>query len=402
MKFSIYAGVLYTGEQVLVDQILIIENNRIHSFRNANNSERRDSINRDTGKVRVNDDLSLNSGMPGQQGVDFDASLLIVAPAFIDLQVYGAGGKLFNNTQDLETLEAIHTHNLAGGTGSYQVTIPTSSVPVIFKAIDVVREALVRKMPGLLGLHLEGPFINAEKRGAHLAEFVLDPNIDEFEHIISYGKGVIKMMTIAPEFFNPELISRLLAAGIICSAGHSNATYDQATLGFNSGITATTHLYNAMSQLGSRAPGLTGAAMNHSTVNASIIADGIHCCFQSLEIAHKVMGKRLFLITDSVTASTDGPYKFFAAENSYVTETGILSGSALTMLGAVKNCVHEGKINIEDALSMASTIPANLMKLSDIGRIKVGALANLVVLDKDLQLKQLFIEGVGQDVNQKF
>lgn len=400
MKFSIHAGVLYTGEQVLVDQILVIENNRIHSIRNADTIERHDLTNRDAEKAGSNKiGLSSNTGKDDYQGVEFDASTLIVAPAFIDLQVYGARSKLFNNTQDLETLEAIHAHNVQSGTGSYQVTLSTSSVPIILKAIDVVREGLAKKMPGLLGLHLEGPFINAEKRGAHLAEFVLDPNTEEFEHIIAYGEGVVKMMTIAPEFFNPVLVSRLLSAGIICSAGHSNATYAQALLGFAAGITTTTHLFNAMSQLGSRAPGLTGAAMNHTTVNASIIADGIHCCFQSLEIAHKIMGKRLFLITDSVTASTDGPYKFFAAENYYVTESGTLSGSALTMLDAVKNCVNESKINLEDALNMASTIPASVMKLSDIGRIKTGALANLIILDKNLQLKKVFIEGVVQDTN---
>lgn len=396
MKFSIHAGVLYTGSQVLVDQILVIENNRIQSFRNADIIEHPDSPVKESDCLETNDFLSINSTISGRQVVDFDASAMIVAPAFIDLQVYGASLKLFNNTQDLETLEAIHTNNLTSGTGSYQVTLSTSSIPVILKAIDVVRQGLARKMPGLIGLHLEGPFINAVKRGAHLAEFVLHPDSAEFERIIAYGKGVVTMMTIAPEFFTTELILRLTQAGIVCSAGHSNATYEEATTGFNTGITATTHLYNAMSQLGSRTPGLTGAAMNHPKVRASIIADGIHCSFQSLEIAHKIMGNRLFLITDSVTSSTEGPYKFFASENCYVTESGTLSGSALTMLDAVKNCVNEGKINLEDALNMASTIPADLMKLSDHGRIKPGAFANLVILNKNLQLEQVFIEGVTQ------
>lgn len=390
MKFSIYAGTLFTGYELLHNQVLLIDGDKIISFQDADLSQLKEMHAADP-------DRKCETALPfDQASKSYNAALMIVAPAFIDLQLYGARGKLFNNTQDLQTLEAIHAHNLGGGTTRYLVTLSTSSMATILKAIDTVKEGLAQKLPGLLGLHLEGPFINAEKRGAHLAEFVISPDSVAFEQIINYGRGVIKMMTIAPEYFNEELVSRLLEADILCSAGHSNATYEEAMTGFEAGIACATHLYNAMSQLGSREPGLTGAAMNHHSANASIIADGIHCSFASLAIAHKIMRDRLYLITDSVTASTDGPYKFFAGINKFVTETGTLSGSALTMASAVRNCVQEAEISLAESLKMASYTPAQLMKLSNLGVIEPGALADLVILDQQLQVCGVFGGGKEQ------
>lgn len=365
MSLTIKAGTLFTGDQVLFDQTLILDGKEISGFTQSKEDEH----------------------------PDHDYTGCIVAPAFIDLQLYGAGGKLFNNVQDLETFDAVQQHNLQGGTTRFLITIPTSSLETIFKAIDIVREGMSQNRPGLLGLHLEGPFINPVKRGAHLEEYVIKPDAELVSKIAVYGRGVVKMMTIAPEYFTPELTAILLENGIICSAGHSNASYEESMQGFNNGITAVTHLYNAMSQLGSREAGLAGAAFNHPAVSASIIADGVHVSFPNLEIAHGIMGNRLFLITDSVTESKDGPYRFFKGKNKYVTEAGTLAGSALSMLQAVKNCVEKSGISLSDSLLMASTLPAALIKDQRLGKIRTGGLADLVVFDRNFQLLQVFYEG---------
>lgn len=358
---------LYTGDQVLFDQTLEIKGRHIHSFFS---SDFRDSEPEDT-----------------------DAGGMIVAPAFIDLQLYGAKGKLFNNTQDLETLRAIHAHNLTGGTTRFMVTLSTSSAETIFRAIDTVRQGLELGLPGLLGLHLEGPFINAEKRGAHLQEFVCSPNDELFKKIVDHGRGCVKMMTIAPEFFTSAQIRYLIDAGILLSAGHSNASYEQSITGFNQGISAVTHLYNAMSQFGSREPGLTGASLNYPGLHASIIADGIHCSFKSLEIASRLMQNRLFLITDSVTETNEGPYHFINADDRYLTTSGTLAGSALKMNKAVSNCIRFAGLSLENSLRMASANPAALINLQNLGIVRPGALADLVVLDHQINVRKLFYEG---------
>lgn len=367
MPITIKISTLYTGSQVLFDQVVELDGKYVVSFADA-------------------------ADYPAA-GINYDFSGSSMAPAFIDLQLYGASGKLFNNVQDLETLAAIHALNLPGGTTRYLVTIPTSSADTIYKAIDIVREGLRLKLPGLLGLHLEGPFINAEKRGAHIEEFVRHPDEPEFEKIIAYGRGVVKMMTVAPEFFTAAQLHSLLEAEVIIAAGHSNASYEQANTSFNQGVKLATHLYNAMSPLGSREPGLTGAVLNHPDIHASIIADGVHCSFASLQLAYKLMGSRLFLITDSVTASDQGPYTFFEAGDRYVTASGTLAGSALSMISAVKNCTLKCGIPMPDSLRMASTLPAAIMGLQHLGQIKPGALADLVIFDANVQIQGVFYEG---------
>jgi N-acetylglucosamine-6-phosphate deacetylase len=206
--------------------------------------------------------------------------------------------------------------------------------------------------------------------------------------LLEYGKGVITMITIAPEVCSDELIELIKSYGVVISAGHSNATFQQAIEGFNKGIPAATHLYNAMSPLQHREPGMVGAIMEHDKVECSIIPDGYHVDFAAISIAKKVMKERLFIITDAVTETSEGYYPHQKEGDKYVSN-GILSGSALTMATAVKNCVEKVGIELDEALRMASLYPAKVLGLDNqLGRIRKGYKAELIFLDKALNVVQ--------------
>ena len=170
----------------------------------------------------------------------------------------------------------------------------------ILEAIEAVKKFMSTHNKGVLGMHLEGPFINPEKRGAHNKDVIRKPSNAELEEIIRYGKGVIKVMTIAPEQFTDEQLEMLLESGIILSAGHSATSYEQAQYYFNKGIHLVTHLYNAMTQMGHRNPGTVGAVFDNDEVYAPIILDGAHCDYAAARIAYKIKRDKLFLISDAM------------------------------------------------------------------------------------------------------
>lgn len=314
----------------------------------------------------------------------------ILAPAFIDLQIYGGNGKLFPFTPDSATLKATYEYCCSGGAAFFMPTIPTHSPEVIRKSIEAVKQYWDEGGKGVLGLHLEGPFINPEKKGAHLTRFIKQPAAADIDELLTLGKGIIRMMTLAPECCDPALVKQLQDAGIVVSAGHSNADYATAYRAFDDGITTTTHLFNAMSPLQSRAPGLVGAIYDHPSVNASIVADGVHVDFNAVRISKKIMGDRLFLITDAVVACEDGDYVYVEEPDRYVNAQGVLAGSRLTMHKAVKNCIDHVCILPEEALRMASLYPAKVAGLShELGKIAPGYLDTMVVLGTDWELKQL-------------
>jgi N-acetylglucosamine-6-phosphate deacetylase len=210
---------------------------------------------------------------------------------------------------------------------------------------------------------------------------------------MDYGQGIIKIMTLAPEMFDDEGLQYLIQTGILLIAGHSNATYDQALRGIKSGVKGVTHLYNAMSPLGSREPGLVGACLDHAHF-ASIIPDGIHVSFPSLRIAKRIMGNRLFLISDSVTETDKGPYKFNLGDQRYVDDQGTLSGSAISLMQGVENCVRKVGISLAEALRMGSTFPAKVLGQDPItGTLHPGNLADFIVFNSDFKLQHVFYEG---------
>ena len=238
-------------------------------------------------------------------------------------------------------------------------------------------------------MHLEGPWINRAKRGAHIESLIHSPTIQQAEELLNYGKGVIKVITLAPEVCSREVIDLILSHNIIISAGHSNATYDEAKNSFTNGIGTVTHLYNAMSPLQHRQPGLVGAAMDDDKIMASIIPDGHHVDYAAIRIAKRIMNERLFVITDAVTTNTEGFYQHTAAGDKYEA-AGILSGSALIMNKAVKNLVVHAGIELAEALRMCSLYPAQVLKAEDkLGKLFSGYQPSMVVLNNDLEVVSL-------------
>ncbi len=256
--------------------------------------------------------------------------------------------------------------------------------------IRVVRE---NPHPAILGLHIEGPFISTLRRGAHIKEFIRPPTIEDVKALIDEGKGVVKMLTVAPEVCDPEIIKLLNDNGIVVAAGHSNATFREAVQGFKWGIRTTTHLFNAMSQFHHRDPGLPAAVFETENVFASIIADGIHVDYRMISIAKKMLKERLFLISDAVEENLKGSYLHVRQSDRFTLPDGTLSGSLLTMMKAVRNCVENVGISVEEALRMASEYPAKVMRISDRGRIEPGFKADLIVFDKNYNIEHVFIDG---------
>jgi N-acetylglucosamine-6-phosphate deacetylase len=312
-----------------------------------------------------------------------------ITPAFIDIQVYGAAKKLFAVYPETETLQLMHEQFSRVGTCFFLPTLATNTPDVFRKGIDAVREYWKRGGKGVYGLHLEGPWINEIKRGAHVKGWIHPPVLEEAKELLEYGKDVIKMITIAPEVCTDEIIELILSHKIILSAGHSNANYNEAMEGFNKGISAVTHLYNAMSALKHRQPGLVGATFNHSKVKASIIPDGHHVDYAAISIAKKIMGDRLFAITDAVTETNTGPYQHQLAGDKYECN-GVLSGSALSMHKAFKNLVDGAGIGLDEALRMCSLYPAQVLGCDNqYGRIIPQAAGQFLVLNRQLEIVQV-------------
>ena len=311
-----------------------------------------------------------------------------IAPAFIDLQIYGADKKLFAVFPETDALLKLKGYCNKGGAAYCLPTVATNSREVFFKCIDAIRAYWKNGREGILGLHIEGPWINTVKKGAHIESLIHWPNMDEVKELLEYGKDVIKMITLAPEGCDEKVIEYILSNGIIISAGHSNATYKQARNGFQQGIGTATHLYNAMSPLQHREPGLVGAIFD-SNIMASIIPDGHHVDYAAIRIAKKILEDRLFVITDAVTETSQGYYQHYLAGDKYES-AGILSGSALNMNTALQNLVNHVGIQLDEALRMCSLYPARVAKKEhELGKIEKGYRATLVVLDDKMQLVKL-------------
>ncbi len=312
-----------------------------------------------------------------------------IAPAFIDIQIYGASSKLFSVYTDSDTLQKMYKHCTNGGTAHFLPTIATNTIEVLKRGIDAIKEYWNKGGKGVPGLHIEGPWINKIKRGAHLEQLIHKPSIEEVKALLEYGKDVIKIITLAPEVCSMEVIELIQSYDIVISAGHSNATYVQSMKAFDAGINFATHLFNAMTSLHHREPGFAAAIMMHPSAMTSIVPDGIHVDFTMIKLAKKLMGDRLFIITDAVTETSDGPYHHKLNVDKYESN-GILSGSALTMAKGVKNCVEKCYILPEEAMRMASLYPAKVLGLDHkMGKVEKGFNADLVMLDEQFNVLKI-------------
>ena len=318
----------------------------------------------------------------------------LLAPAFVDLQIYGGNGKVFSAELTTEAIEATYESCLQGGCTQFQITLATNSIERFIRSLEVAREYRNGGGKGLLGVHLEGPYINPVKRGAHQERFIKKPTVAEIDQLLRKGKDLFRMMTLAPEQCDRECIALLLNSGVVVSAGHSNASYEEAVDGFYQGITAATHLFNAMSPLQGRQPGIVGAIYDNNDVRCSVVCDGIHVDFASVRISKKIMQHRLFFITDAVAEVNYGEYAYVFKGDRYTLPDGTLAGSALTMLQAVRNGVEKCGIPLPEALRMASLYPATVMGLQNqLGVIAPGARADLILLDEEMNLLQVIVDG---------
>jgi N-acetylglucosamine-6-phosphate deacetylase len=364
MSTAYINGKIFTGEKIESNKAVLTDNEVIVEVVDANE-------------------------IPSQYRTE-DLKGYTLAPAFIDMQIYGGNGKLFSHELTVESLKATYEYCLLGGCAHFMITMATNTIEKFLKGFEVVRAYWKQGGKGLLGLHLEGPYINAVKRGAHLEACVKKPTIQEVSMLLEKGKDVFKMMTLAPEQCDSTIIKLLQQHNIILSAGHTNATYKQAMEAFNKGIPAATHLFNAMSPLQHREPGVVGAIMNHPTAMSSLVCDGVHVDYAAVQIAKKIMRERLFFITDAVAETTGGEYQHLFRGDRYTLPNGTLSGSALTMLQCVKNGVEHAGILLEEALRMAAEYPAQLLAGKRLGKIKAGYRADFVVFDDALGLQRVY------------
>ena len=317
-----------------------------------------------------------------------------ISAGFIDIHINGGEKYYFTQHPTEETIQDIYESSLKLGTTHVLPTLITSPLENILKGIEATRSFLEKNpTSGVLGMHLEGPFLNLAKRGAHLAQYIRKPTNSELEEIIKYGKGIIKLMTIAAENFTPEQIEMLLESGIKISLGHSNATYKQAKSTYNQGITLCTHLYNAMTQMAHREPGVVGATFDSPDVYAPLILDGFHCDYAAARIAYKIKKDKLFLISDALFVGEKvkqfqwGEFDAYLENGQYRNSEGNLAGAAVSMADCVRNAVQQVGISLEEAIKMATIRPAKALSIDDtIGQIKEGFPAKFVVFDEKLNI----------------
>ena len=381
MRTIFYNGTIHTSTESLTRHAVITTGTRIKEIRPSDNL-----------------DLQAQETPDGPPTViDLEGGHL--APAFIDLQIYGGQGHLFSDHPSVEALSATYSYCLEGGAAYFQPTMATQSDELMDKAIDAVKAYRKQGRKGVLGLHLEGPYINPVKRGAHLEAYIQRPDPARLEALLQRAGGHLTMMTLAPERCDPGIVRQLAEEGVIVSAGHTNATYEQALEGFAWGIPAATHLFNAMSPLSHRSPGMAGALLGHANIPVSIVADGHHVDFAVIGIAKKLLGDKLFLITDAVAENNTGAYQHRLQGDKYIIPDGTLSGSALTMIKAVQNCVEHVGIPLDEALRMASLYPARLMGLeARLGIIAPNKEASLVWFDQQYHVKRVFVAGESQSL----
>lgn len=329
-----------------------------------------------------------------------DAENAYVTPGFIDLQLNGCGGVLFNDDISLKTLDTMHKTNLKYGCTSFTPTLITTGDENIEKALELVKGIENKGKYGVVGLHIEGPYISLQKKGIHNPKFIRKADEAMIDKMIEAGKENVRIVTLAPENTDKKIISKLNAAGIHVAVGHSNATYEQVKEKEGFGITLATHLYNGMSSFNHREPGVVGAVFD-SDIKAGVIADGFHCHYSAIKSAIKVMGERLYLVTDAVSpVGTDMEYFYFEGNKVFYKdgkcfgEDGTLGGSALTMDAGVRNLVKYCDITLEEAVRMATLYPAKAVNIdNEYGKLQPGCFADIVFLDKHLRLKKVIAKG---------
>ncbi|WP_028970360.1 N-acetylglucosamine-6-phosphate deacetylase [Sphingomonas sp. URHD0057] len=327
-----------------------------------------------------------------------------LVPGFIDLQVNGGGGVLFNDQPTIEGIEAIGRSHRAFGTTGFLPTLITTDLEVLDRAMRAVEGAIARGVPGVLGIHIEGPFINSEKRGIHDSTKIRQIDDTAVELLASLSNGVT-LVTLAPELAPAGVIAALAARGVVVAAGHTAASYEQTRQALDDGVTGFTHLFNAMSQLIARAPGAVGAALD-SDAWCSLIIDGFHVHPASLRIALAAKGSdQLVLVTDAMATVGSAETTFMLGDRPIhvddgrlAADDGTLAGSNLDMATAVVNAAEALQVDLATAIRMASLNPARAVGLEQTtGAISPGLRADLALLNPDGRVARTWISGIASD-----
>ena len=373
-KYALTNAVIYTGEKVLYEHAVVIENGLIQA-------------------VILEKDLAKEIPTVDLNGANLSAG-------FIDLQLNGCGGVMFNEEISVNTLEIMQATNLKSGTTSYLPTFITSPDEGMKQAVAVMREYLSKHQNQALGLHLEGPYLSVAKKGVHRPEYIREISPEMLDFLCQNG-DVITKLTVAAENPTAEYISRFIQAGIIVSIGHSNATYEQAKQRFAEGASFATHLHNAMSPISSgREMGVVGAVLD-SDVYTGIICDGLHVHWGNIRLAKKAKGDKLVVVTDATAAAGADTSEFIfvgkkvtVKEGKCYDEFGALGGASVTMIESIQNLIHHTDLSLDEILRMCTLYPAKAIAVDDkLGSIAVGKVANLAIFDQQFKVKATAVNG---------
>ena len=378
MRTALVNGRILAGDGVVSGRTLLLSGSRIEALDDPGDSRCR-----------------------GAAIVDIEGQLLL--PGFVDVQVNGGGGVLFNDDPSPESIRAIGAAHRRFGTTGFMPTLISDDLQTIGRAIDAVQWALDGGMPGVLGIHIEGPFLNSARRGVHDSKHLrqLDAGLVSLLSRLRAGKTVV---TLAPEMTTPEIIAKLTAAGVLVSAGHSEASYGETAAAIAHGLRGFTHLFNAMARLEPRDPGIVGAALYDENTWCGIIVDGHHVDPVMLKLALRCKRHdRFMLVTDGMPpVGSDQPSFVLQGRTIRVVdgicrdENGTLAGTALDMAAAVRNSVSLLGLDIAEAARMASQYPAEFLGLGhELGCIAPGYRANLVQMDDEFKVRKTWIEGVA-------
>lgn len=344
-------------------------------------------------------------GLPHEQdlgtGIEHRRIEGLLAPGFIDVQVNGGGGILYNDVRTVEGIRTIAEAHRAYGTTGLLPTFITDTREKMAEAVEAMRAALDARVPGVLGIHLEGPFISPERKGVHNPAFMRPMEDEDIAIMNSLTEGRT-LVTLAPERTGMKAIARLAQAGVLICAGHTAGDYDTIMEAARHGLRGFTHLYNAMPPMAGRDPGPVGAALDSHDTWCGLIVDGHHVSDAALRVAIAAKGtEQMMLVTDAMAVTGTDLTSFelhgrtiYRQDGRLTTADGTLAGSDLDMASAVRNSMKRLGLGLPDVLRMASLIPARFLRLDhELGRIAPGYRADLVLLDDSLQVQQTWIGG---------
>lgn len=374
MKNALIGAKLFTGEEFFENKALLIKDTNIVGIVNVKNVPKEFKI------------QELNGG--------------ILSPGFIDLQVNGGGGKLFNNSQDKESLNTIIEAHQYFGSTSIMPTVISDSLYILQQCTDIVSNE-IKKNHSLLGVHIEGPFFNAKYRGIHQKQYINTINASYLKLFEKLDKFPV-MLTLAPECISIKQLKHLKSLGFKILAGHTDASYDQLEEAIKYGLDGFTHLFNAMGQISAREPSVVGSAFDFDETSASIIVDlcHVHPSLIRLSFKQKPKGK-LFFVSDSMATINHGEPSFelydeIVSESNgrIINSEGKLAGSSITQIDAIKNAYQKCNIPLESAIAMATLYPAQYLGVSHyIGQLKQGNRADLAHFDSSFHVRNVWVAG---------